>query len=494
MSTQNSGSDLAYLSATEARRLFETRELSPVELMRAVIDRAEQTEPVVNAFTERLFDEALAQARHAEDRFLGKGGLAPRPLEGIPVATKEKHAIAGRSLTEGSLVNTGVTATENAPVIDRVLEAGGIIHARTATPEFSIATFTHSRLWGVTRNPWNPNLTPGGSSGGAGASLAAGSTLLATASDIGGSTRIPAAFTGTVGFKAPYGRIPGAAPLSADHYRGDGPMARTVDDCLAFANVLAGPDPRDHVSLRPKLVLPTEFAPVSGMRIALCLRLGAYDVHPEIEANTRAVARTLTDAGAVVEEIELPWTKDDLLMSLAAHFASLFGALVSEIEAQHRDLMTAYTAAFADTMAIARERVTYLDGLRTETRLQRELSEAMTPFDALVCPTTAVPGLPAGDDLLGRLVVNGEDHGEPLWAAMTAPFNINNRCPVLNVPSGHSTWGLPTGVQIVGHTYDDATVFRVGKALERLRPWTYTPDHRPSARQPGPSGRTAAPL
>ncbi|MFB6897722.1 hypothetical protein [Streptomyces hydrogenans] len=100
--------------------------------------------------------------------------------------------------------------------------------------------------------------------------------------------------------------------------------------------------------------------------------------------------------------------------------------------------------------------------------------------DALVCPTTAVPGLPAGDDLLGRLVVNGEDHGEPLWAAMTAPFDISNRCPVLNVPSGHSTWGLPTGVRIVGHTYDDATVFRVGKALEHLRPWAYAPDHRPS--------------
>ncbi|WP_329580515.1 amidase [Streptomyces sp. NBC_01361] len=483
--------DLVYLSATEARGLFDARELSPVELMRAVIDRAEQTEPVVNAFTEQLFDAALEQARHAEDRFLGKGGLTPRPLEGIPVATKEKHAIAGRSLTEGSLVNVGNTATENAPVIDRILDAGGIIHARTATPEFSIATFTHSRLWGVTRNPWNPDFTPGGSSGGAGASLAAGTALLASASDIGGSTRIPAAFTGTVGYKAPYGRIPGVAPLSADHYRGDGPMARTVDDCVTFANVLAGPDPRDHVSLRPKLVLPAEYDAVAGMRIALCLRLGAYDVHPEIEANTRAVASALTDAGAIVEEIELPWTKDDLLISAAAHFSTIFGALVREIEAEHRDRMSPYAAAFSDAMAVAREQVTYLDGLRIETRLQRELGETMAPFDALICPTTAVPGLPAGDDLLGRLVVNGEDYGEPLWAAMTLPFNISNRCPVLNVPSGHSSWGIPTGVQIVGHTYDDPTVFRIGKALEQLRPWAYTPNHRPTA-QPTPLAQTAA--
>ncbi|MGP3635039.1 amidase, partial [Streptomyces sp. 24-1644] len=383
-------------------------------------------------------------------------------------------------LTEGSLVNVGTVATENAPVIDRVLDAGGIIHARTATPEFSIATFTHSRLWGVTRNPWNPRFTPGGSSGGAGAALAAGTALLASASDIGGSTRIPAAFTGTVGFKAPYGRVPGVAPLSADHYRGDGPMARTVDDCLAFANVLAGPDPRDHVSLRPKLVLPTAYDPVAGMRIALCVRLGAYDVHPEVEANTRDLAQALRDAGAVVEEIELPWTREDILKCLAAHFSTIFGALVSEIAAEHREQMSAYAVAFADTMAVARERISYLDGLRAETALQRELGEAMTPFDALICPTSAVPGLPAGDDLLGRLVVNGEDHGEPLWAPMTIPFNINNRCPVLNVPSGHSSWGLPTGVQIVGHTYDDATVFRIGKALEQLRPWAYTPDHQPA--------------
>ena len=486
MTSHDSDAELGRLSATEARRLFEARELSPVELMHAVIARAERTEPVVGAFTERLFDEALDRAREAEDRFLGKGGRAPRPLEGIPVATKEKHAIAGRSLTEGSLVNVGNVATENAPVIDRVLDAGGIIHARTATPEFSVATFTHSRLWGVTRNPWNPRFTPGGSSGGAGASLAAGSTVLATASDIGGSTRIPAAFTGTVGYKAPYGRIPGAAPLNADHYRGDGPMARTVDDCLAFTNVLAGPDPRDHTSLRPKLVLPATFEPAAGLRIALCTDLGAYEVHPEVEANTRAAARALAEAGAQVEEISLPWTREDLLISLAAHFSTVFGAVVGEIAAEHREQLSAYTAAFADTMAEARKLFGYVDGLRVETRLQRELAEAMGPYDALICPTTAVPGLPAGDDLLGRLVVDGEDHGEPLWAAMTLPFNISNRCPVLNVPSGMSSWGLPTGLQIVGHTYDDAMVFRIGKALEQHLPWDRRPDDALPA--PAPAG------
>lgn len=165
--------DLAYLSATDALRLFSARRLSPVELLEAVIDRTEQVEPRINAFTECLFDQARAQAREAERRYLGKNGLAPRPLEGIPVALKEKHAIKGRTLTDGSLTNDGNIAAENSPLTDRVLEAGGIVHARTTTPEFSIATFTHSRMRGITRNPWNPDFTPGGSSGGSGASLAA---------------------------------------------------------------------------------------------------------------------------------------------------------------------------------------------------------------------------------------------------------------------------------------------------------------------------------
>jgi aspartyl-tRNA(Asn)/glutamyl-tRNA(Gln) amidotransferase subunit A len=458
--------DLPYLSATEARRLFEERELSPVELMRAVIEQAEQTEPVVGALTERIFEEALQQAHQAHERY--ENGTQ-RPLEGIPVATKEKHAIAGRSLTEGSLVNVGKIATENAPVVDRILQAGGIIHARTATPEFSLTYFTHSRLWGITRNPWNPELTPGGSSGGSAASLAAGSTTLATGSDIAGSIRVPAAFTGTVGFKAPYGRIPGAAPLSIDHYRGDGPLARTVDDCALFTNVLSGQDPRDHASLPDQGKLPQNFGSVAGDRIALSITLGDYEVHPEIEANTRAVASTLASAGAQVTEIELPWTRADIRTALGGHLPAIFGELVQEIAKDHRDDLSTYTAEFAERMAVTREQFSYLDAVRAEARMQRQLAEAMRGFDVLIAPTTTTPGLPADAQL------DEDVYG----AAMTSPFNICNRCPVLNVPSGRSSWGVPTGVQIVGHPFDDAASFRVGKALEELRPWAFTDAHRP---------------
>ena len=472
--------ELTYLSAVEALALFRSRELSPVELMRAVIDRAEKTEPVINAFSERLSGEALAEAHRAEDRYLGKNGLEPRPLEGIPVAAKEKHAIAGRSLTEGSLANAGNMATENAPVIDRVLAAGGIIHARTATPEFSVTYVTHTKLWGVTRNPWHTAYTPGGSSGGSAAALAAGSTVLATGSDIGGSTRVPAAFTGTVGFKAPYGRIPGVAPLSADFWRGDGPLARTVGDCIVFANALIGPDPRDHTSLRPKLTLPAEYQPVTGMRLALCVRLGDYPVTAEVEANTRAAAQALSGAGAVVEEIELPWQCELIRAATGAHFSRIFGAIVAEVAREHRAQLMPYTVGFADIMESAGQRISFLDGLRIETLMQRQLAEAMAPYDALICPTTTIPGIPAEDNLAGPdIVLDGEILGQPETAVMTVPFNICNRCPVLAVPSGHAGNGLPTGIQIVGHTYDDPTVFRVGKALEQARPWTYTPTHQP---------------
>jgi aspartyl-tRNA(Asn)/glutamyl-tRNA(Gln) amidotransferase subunit A len=463
--------DPADLTATEAIALFTSGELSPVDLMEAVITRAEQTEPVINAFSNRYFDEALAQARAAEQRY--RQGTA-RPLEGIPVATKEKHAIAGRELTEGCTVNKGNIATENAPVIDRILDAGGIIHARTTTPEFSCAYFTHTKLWGITRNPWNTAYTPGGSSGGSAAALAARTTTLATGSDIGGSTRVPAAFTGTVGFKAPYGRIPGVAPLSADYYRGDGPLARSVDDCIMLANVLIGPDPRDHTSLRPKITLPASYEPATGLRIALCINLGDYPVSPEIAVSTRLAAQALEAAGATIEEVTLPWRHEEISHAANAHFAQIFGAIVTEMASRYHDELMPYTLAFAGSLDA--DHHTFLDALRIETRMQRELAETMAGFDALICPTTAIAGLPAGDDLLGSdVMLDGVVLGRPDTATMTIPFNICNRCPVLAVPSGYLDNGLPAGIQIAGHTYDDPAVFRVGKALEQARPWARKP-------------------
>jgi aspartyl-tRNA(Asn)/glutamyl-tRNA(Gln) amidotransferase subunit A len=460
--------DLHYLTATQALDAFRTRQLSPVELMTAVIDRADKLEGEVNALCERMSEEGMQAARAAERAY--QRGEA-RQLEGLPVAAKEEHPIAGRTQTEGSLVLAGQVADTTHPIIDRIAAAGGIVHARTTTPEFSCAAFTHSTMWGITRNPWNLDYTPGGSSGGSGAALAAGYAPLATGSDIGGSIRIPSSFCGVVGFKPPYGRVPALAPFNLDTYCHDGPMARTVTDCALLQNVIAGPDPRDVVSLRPKHLLPQRYDDVAGMRIALSVQLGDYPVDPDVEANTRAMAQALRAAGAVVEEVDLPWQRKQLNRAAFAHFGAIFGPLIGQLIAEHGDLLNPYAKEFATRAAGA---PSFAEGLQMEADIYAELGLLLDRYDALICPTTGIPGLPAGDDFIDtRITIAGTELDHYFEAFMTIPFNIASRCPVLSVPSGLSSSGLPTGLQIVAPTYDDDTVFRVGTALETLRPWSY---------------------
>lgn len=480
MSDLHSTGELHYLDAGTALRLFRSRELSPVELMEAVIARTEEVNGGINALTETLFDEALRAARQAATAYARGRGLTP--LLGLPVAAKEKHGLAGHTLSQGLIAQKDTVAREDHPVIARIQAAGGIIHARTTTPEFSCATITHSPLWGVTRNPWNPRYSPGGSSGGAGAALAAGLAPLATASDIAGSTRLPASFTGTVGFKAPYGRIPGLAPLSADHYRGDGPMARTVADAALLANVMAGRHPGDHTSLADvaPLTVPVAAADsVRGMRIALCVRLGDYPVAPDVEANTRAVAAALREAGAVVEEIELPWTTELISRTMFTHFGYLLGPAMEDETAGTEEQLAPYTRRFMADARAAAAANRFVDGIRAETQIQAQLAAAMAGYDALLCPASAVAALEAEGAYLDGIDAGGV-HLEHYWQGhMTGPFNITNRCPVLAVPSGMADCGIPTGAQIVGHPFDDATVFRVGAAVEVLLPWA---DRRPRLR------------
>ncbi|MFB7513593.1 amidase [Streptomyces sp. NPDC056144] len=468
--------DLAYIPASEALARFRDRSHSPVELMTAVIERAEAVEPRVNSLAERTFEEALAAARVAEARYAGKGE-APRALEGLAVATKEEQPIAGRRATDGSLAFRDEIADETHPVVDRIQAAGGIVHARTTTPEFSCAAFTQSRLWGVTRNPWNLEFSPGGSSGGAGAALAAGETTLATGSDIGGSIRIPASFTGTVGYKPPYGRVPAMAPFNLDTYCHDGPMARSVADVALLQNVIAGPHPLDAVSLRPKFTLPERFEGVEGMRVALSVTLGDWVVDPEVEANTRAVAGALRAAGAIVEEVEVPIRRADVMEAANIHFGSIFGPYVTSVAAEHGDLLNAYALDFAEkTAAAVREPGSIMHGLEIEAGIQSTLGLLLDRYDVLLCPTTAIPALRADDDYVStKVVVNGVELENYLEAAMTTVFNIASRCPVMSVPSGFASNGVPTGVQVVGRTYDDTSVFRVATAIEAVRPWRVRP-------------------
>ncbi len=470
-------SDLHYLSANEALRLFRSRELSPVELMDAVIARAEAVEPAINAFAETRFDEAMDAARAAQERYAGAGD-PPGPLDGLPVAVKEEAPIAGQKNTLGSLPLREVVADHTAAFVQRIIDAGGIVHARSATPEFCCAPFTWTKLWGVSRNPWNTAFSPGGSSGGSAASLAAGSATLATGSDIGGSIRIPSSFCGVTGFKPPYGRVPEMEIFNLDHYCHEGPLARSVADCALLENVIAGPHPSDVASLRPKLEIPGRLGPVTGMRIALSVDLGCYAVDDDVAANTRAAAGRLRDAGATVQEVSLPWQLETINRAARIHFGMIFGPSVRDIYEKHADELTTYAQRFiAESDEITK--ADWVAGLALEAGIYAPLGELLEEFDALVCPTFAVPALPAEYDTDQPVLVNGQPREDWLDVLMTLPFNIASRCPVLSIPSGRSRDGVPTGLSVVGKTYDDITVFRIAAAHEERFPWLDTPDRRP---------------
>ncbi len=462
--TESFVTDLCYLSATEALRLFRSRQLSPVELAEAVIARAEAVEPTINAFADTFYEQALGQARDAEARY-ARSGSQPRPLDGLLVAVKEEAPIAGQRNSLGSLPLRDVVADQTAVFVQRIIDAGGIVHARTTTPEFSCAPVTWTKLWGVTRNPWHTAYSPGGSSGGSAAALAAGSTTLATGSDIGGSIRIPASCCGVVGFKPPYGRVPEMEIFNLDHYCHEGPLARTVADCALLENVIAGPDPSDVASLRPKLEIPANLDPVQGLRLAFCPDLGGYQVDDDVAANAREAAGRLAEAGAIVEEVTLPWRLEQIRQAARIHFGMIFGPSIREIYEQHAAELTSYARRFvAEAAEISKD--DFVTGLELEGRIYAPLGALLADFDVLICPTFALPALPAEYDVGDPLAINGRPCADWMDALMTLPFNIASRCPVVSVPSGRSRDGVPTGLSIVGKTYDDVTAFRIAAAHE----------------------------
>ncbi len=382
--------DLIYISAMEAARLFRQHKLSPVELMSAVIERAETVEKKINAFTFKHYDEAMDLAKAAEAKFMKRDGKVGA-LEGLPVAIKDESWIAGKPTSYGSLTTKDFVPDKTSANNERILKAGGIVHARTATPEFSCASYTHSRLWGVTRNPWNRKFTPGGSSGGSGASLAAGTSLLAMGSDIGGSIRIPAAACGVVGYKPPYGRNPDDAPFNLDPYCHTGPMARTIADAILLQNVISGPSSTDIASLRPKLRLPMEYKPIKGWKIAYSLDLGIYDVDQEVIANTQKALRVFRGLGATVEEVDLGWTRNAIDSGMW-HLEHLFGTLLNQTAKKHANLMTVYARNFARKGSKSTAAL-FFRSMECATMFYDRFVPMMEKYYLFFCPSSALPAV-----------------------------------------------------------------------------------------------------
>ena len=387
-----SNEDLCYLSASAALALFGKRKLSPLELMTDLISRAEQVNPAINCFADRYYEQALLKARAAEARYMKRGG-GTAPLEGIPLAVKDAQRVAGKRTTHGSLIFKDSVDAVSDPMIERLEQAGAIIFARTTTPEFCLSGVTHSRIWGVTRNPWNTDWGPGGSSGGSGAALAAGLTTLATGTDIGGSIRIPAGACGVVGFKPPHGRNPDGPPANFDRFNHCGPMTRSVADAALMQSVTAGPHPLDHDSLRTAVKLPAAPASIKGMKIAYSVDLGYVEVDSDVRQNMLQALEVFRRLGAKLEEVDLGWTPD--VDADAIHWYNMmnFGRQTIWLQKDNADLMTDYALKFAE----AAKRHSTMDDIHKPWARAHIMYQTLGPVlarnDLFICPTNNAPCL-----------------------------------------------------------------------------------------------------
>ncbi|WP_349536606.1 amidase [Rhodococcus rhodochrous] len=464
-------STLPYITATEAISRFRNRSLSPVELMEAVIQRAEDTNGALNCLTHEYFERALQQAREAEKTYATNPDSA-RPLEGVPCAIKDWHSVEGEITTYGSRLFKDFRPDQTAPAVERLLESGAIMHCRTTTPEHAHAGVTRSPLWGVTRNPWNLDYSPGGSSGGSGAAVAAGLTTIADGTDGGGSIRIPASASGIFGYKAPFGRNPTDREHPSETVLHYGPLTRSVADAALMQNVISGQHPADPHSLRDKVTIPSSFQSIKGMRVALSMDLGYFDVSAEVEAHTRALADTLESLGCIVEEIHLGWD-ERVFDAWLTTWEGLFWALAGDQLTDHRDELDPFVVKLIESGSQRTLKEFYGVNATRLSMYQEINKKVFDSYDVMITPTLAVPSVladHANDD--ESFTIDGRPASAYLGWAMTYPFNILSTLPVASVPSGFSpTTGVPTGMQIVGKAYDDLTVFQLSAALEEATQW-----------------------
>ncbi len=469
---------LCYLSASEATQLFRKRALSPVELMQAIIGRCHAVNPLINAFTHSFYDRAMDQARLAEKEYMGRG-RQPRLLEGIPLVVKDGTLLKGEICTMGSKVYENFRPDTTHPGLERLLNAGAIVLARTTMPEFGESANCYTPLWGVTRNPWNLDYGPGGSSSGAGAAISAGMTILSDGSDIGGSIRIPASCCGVVGYKPPYGRNPNSLWSTFDPYMHYGPITRTVGDAALMQNILSGFHVEDIGTVRDKVVIPEILEEISGWKVAFSIDLGFYQVDEDIRRNTLHVMEILQNLGCQVEEVKLGWTED--VFQAWKTINGLRGSaarLVGDFE-RWRPYLADYTIDWLQAgSSVTQEQV--IKAFEIHVAMYKQMGPLLDSFDALICPTTAIPSVEAERSPLDLdFTINGEQARLVVAEAwfMTYPFNMLSQLPVMSVPSGFSASGVPTGIQLVGPSFKDLNVFRLAAALEKVLGW---PDWRPN--------------
>lgn len=465
--------ELAYLSAGEQVRRVVAGELSPVELVDNALARIDEINPSLNAFCFVWDDEARTAAVEAADAVVTGRRLGP--LHGVPIALKDTTPTAGHTTTLGSYSHEHWVPDFDGYVARAVRHAGAIVVGKTTTPEFAHSLVTESPLWGVTRNPWNPERTTGGSSGGSAVAVATGCVALAEGSDMGGSVRNPAAWCGVVGLKPGLGRIPmDVLPGLFDNLSHHGPLARHVDDTRLFLQATQGPDESDILSIPCPLDLGEPLgADPAELRIALSTDLGEWAVEPAIERRVRTAAESLAAAGAEIVEVDpgLGRRQEEAWNDLWAVFmAAYYGDLVPD----HGDAMDPEVLRLIERGG----RISAVDYKRIEfvrTEMWARIAPILDEFDALMCPTMAIGPVPASRSDPGWPIP--PDDGRFHSHDMTAVFNLISPCPVISVPVGLDDDGMPVGAQLVGPRWSADEVIRVASAIERLVPAIGPPPH-----------------
>ncbi len=457
--------DFTFRPVYELADLIKSKKLSPVELVTNFLKRIESLNPQLNVYLTVAGEMALRDARKAEQDLYHRRKLGS--LHGIPVSIKDLHCTKGIRTTFGSLIYRDFVPEADAIVVQRLKDAGAIILGKTNTPEFGQSGTTENRLGDHCRNPWNAARTTGGSSGGAGASVAAGLCCLAQGSDAGGSIRIPASFCGVYGLKPSFGRVPDGDPNGLPIFVQSGPLTRYVRDAALMMNVISGPDPRDPACIFES---PPDFVaelqrPLGKIRIAWSSNLGFAAVDREVESLVRSAVRTFEDFGHEIHEaapdFELPFEVFQTI-ALADTYAA-YGFLLEK----HADELMDYVKS----TLILGSKITgaqYSYALRSLEKFRRAAKYFFTRYDLLMTPTVAVPAFPVGkrpEEIDGQKV-------NRIWGAFpfTTPWNLTGQ-PAASVPCGFSSDGLPVGLQIIGRWEDEATVLKASALFEEARPW-----------------------
>jgi len=454
--------DSALIPASELLKLYRSKRLSPVEVARDVCDRIDKHNQRLNAYCLLDDDLFMAAARESEKRWYKREPLGL--LDGVPVSIKDIILTKGWPTLRGSLlVDKQQAWDENAPSTARLLEHGALLVGKTTTPEFGWKAVTDSPLTGITRNPWNPEMTAGGSSGGAAAAVATGMCTLALGTDGGGSIRIPAGFCGVFGFKPSFGRVP-AAPLSPFGTLAHiGPITRNVADAALMLTVIAEPDARDWHAL------PAETKDyrigldegVKYLRVAYSPDLGYAAVDPEITRIVEHAIDAFVELGARVELVTPGFDNphDVFLKHWSAGAANL-ARNFDDTQRAKLDPGLAQLIGVGESWGL-------LDYMRTvdqRAALGQHMNSFHEHFDLLVTPTLPIAAFPAGDQLSDA---NSQEYWFD-WTPFSYPFNLTQQ-PAATIPCGLTSAGLPVGLQIIGPRYGDDSVLRASHAFEKLR-------------------------